>query len=426
MRRRTKILMKLWLNRISWCIVIFLIVWANVLRLQDNVYSNYEKMVDFGRVRDENYSVEPVIAAIFYDEKNANKGQISSYFNHVNNYKKQNVKIVVVPKKVNSFSLSVIEKLYDEIKKHNKINNVVLVHGIDGDIVKHRNILNSIMGVKNVKEYQKTEQNILSDENIKRYLNEKGNMLIVLADLAKKDKDDLNLVNEVVDFAQKKFYHLKVFDVIDTQFAKSIDKDYDNIFSWSSIHKLPLLEKQKYNLERYKSKYWRDLTNYFELNILRASKKEEPVWPSKIEDNFRLYDRGMIFVKLYDENYVEIYENGKIEQNNGIIVSLVEVAQDVVLLGKAEQVKYIKIYLLTDLEYIERDDNMHIAASLDGDDGVLLKYKNFSALLVADDLPDEREVLISILREKAKIPSDVEDKDLDFYRFKSVEIKYGD
>ena len=150
----------------------------------------------------------------------------------MNNYKKQNVKIVVVPKKVNSFSLSVIEKLYDEIKKHNKINNVVLVHGIDGDIVKHRNILNSIMGVKNVKEYQKTEQNILSDENIKRYLNEKGNMLIVLADLAKKDKDDLNLVNEVVDFAQKKFYHLKVFDVIDTQFAKSIDKDYDNIFSW--------------------------------------------------------------------------------------------------------------------------------------------------------------------------------------------------
>ena len=70
MRRRTKILMKLWLNRISWCIVIFLIVWANVLRLQDKVYSNYEKMVDFGRVRDENYSVEPVIAAIFYDEKN--------------------------------------------------------------------------------------------------------------------------------------------------------------------------------------------------------------------------------------------------------------------------------------------------------------------------------------------------------------------
>ena len=52
MRQRTKLLIKLWLNRFLWCCVLGLIIWINALRLQDNNYSNYEKVIDYGRIKD--------------------------------------------------------------------------------------------------------------------------------------------------------------------------------------------------------------------------------------------------------------------------------------------------------------------------------------------------------------------------------------
>ena len=91
MRQRTKLLIKLWLNRFLWCCVLGLIIWINVLRLQDNNYSNYEKVIDYGRIKDADNLVRPVIAAIFYAGKNNTKTSLSTYFNHSDNYKKMSV-----------------------------------------------------------------------------------------------------------------------------------------------------------------------------------------------------------------------------------------------------------------------------------------------------------------------------------------------
>ena len=39
---------------------------------------------------------------------------------------------------------------------------------------------------------------------------------------------------------------------------------------------------------------------------------------------------------------------------------------------------------------------------------------------------DNPEDLSSVVRQKAQIPADVDDENLDFYRFKTVEMEYGD
>ena len=70
MRRRVKIMLKLWFKRLIFTVLLILIVWVNYLRLQDNNYSNYEKVIDFGRIKDNDKLIKPVITAIFYDGKN--------------------------------------------------------------------------------------------------------------------------------------------------------------------------------------------------------------------------------------------------------------------------------------------------------------------------------------------------------------------
>ena len=63
---------------------------------------------------------------------------------------------------------------------------------------------------------------------------------------------------------------------------------------------------------------------------------------------------------------------------------------------------------------------------LDQDDGVYAEYKEKSALLVADDRPDNPEDLTGVLRQKAAITLNTAEEDIHFYKFKTVEIEYGD
>ena len=78
MHHRTKLLLKIWIKRLFYLIILGLIVWANINRLRDNSYSNYEKVIDFGRIKDEDKLVKPIIAAIFYNGKNTRKNTIST------------------------------------------------------------------------------------------------------------------------------------------------------------------------------------------------------------------------------------------------------------------------------------------------------------------------------------------------------------
>ena len=430
MRQRTKLLIKLWLNRFLWCCVLGLIIWINALRLQDNNYSNYEKVIDYGRIKDADNLVRPVIAAIFYAGKNNTKTSLSTYFNHSNNYKKQNVKMVVVPQNITSYSAEVIEKLYEEIRNNNKIKKVLLIYDKDdkNDVNAHKKILKQVMDVSEINENPVSQYNLNSEKTIDIYLKSTDNLVIFLADLDKglNENNSNFLTGEAVYFAQKYHYQINVFDIVDTQLAKALDKDYETLYPLQTMKDEPLLAKQKRNLERFKHHYWHLLRNYFELNLIQISQGDAPILPLRTEENYRLYDRGRLVLKAFDKNYIEIFEQIEMQENKGIIMLLLDAIRHLVTSGKNKDAQYFKIYFLTDLEYIEQEKGTMLMSYLDQDDGIYAVYKDKYSLLVADDRPDNPEDLATTVQTKAKIGKDIPEEKINFYKFKTLEINYED
>ncbi len=430
MRQRTKLLIKLWLNRFLWCCVLGLIIWINVLRLQDNNYSNYEKVIDYGRIKDADNLVRPVIAAIFYAGKNNTKTSLSTYFNHSDNYKKQNVKMVVVPQNITSYSAEVIEKLYEEIRNNNKIKKVLLIYDKDdkNDVNAHKKILKQVMDVSEINENPVSQYNLNSEKTIDIYLKSTDNLVIFLADLDKglNENNSNFLTGEAVYFAQKYHYQINVFDIVDTQLAKALDKDYETLYPLQTMKDEPLLAKQKRNLERFKRHYWHLLRNYFELNLIQISQGDAPILPLRTEENYRLYDRGRLVLKAFDKNYIEIFEQIEMQENKGIIMLLLDAIHNLVTSGKNKDAQYFKIYFLTDLEYIEQEKGTMLMSYLDQDDGIYAVYKDKYSLLVADDRPDNPEDLATTVQTKAKIGKDIPEEKINFYKFKTLEINYED
>lgn len=430
MRQRTKLLIKLWLNRFLWCCVLGLIIWINALRLQDNNYSNYEKVIDYGRIKDADKLVRPVIAAIFYAGKNNTKTSLSTYFNHSNNYKKQNVKMVVVPQNITSYSAEVIEKLYEEIRNNNKIKKVLLIYDKDdkNDVNAHKKILKQVMDVSEINENPVSQYNLNSEKTIDIYLKSTDNLVIFLADLDKglNENNSNFLTGDAVYFAQKYHYQINVFDIVDTQLAKALDKDYETLYPLQTMKDEPLLAKQKRNLERFKRHYWHLLRNYFELNLIQISQGDAPILPLRTEENYRLYDRGRLVLKAFDKNYIEIFEQIEMQENKGIIMLLLDAIRHLVTSGKNKDAQYFKIYFLTDLEYIEQEKGTMLMSYLDQDDGIYAVYKDKYSLLVADDRPDNPEDLATTVQTKAKIGKDIPEEKINFYKFKTLEINYED
>ena len=431
MHRNVKFLIGVWIKRLLLLTVLGLIVWANVIRLKDNNFSNHEKAIDYGLIKDDDKLINPVIATIFYAGKNNNKSDISTYFNHSGNYKKQNIKMVIVPKKLAAYSKEVVEKLYEEINLNNQINKVLLVYDKDtkNDIKLHKKMLLQIMGAQNVQETPISQQSLTGEKKVEEYLSEPQNLVVFLADLDKglNDKNSDFLTGEAVFFAQQHHYQINVFDIIDTQLAKALDKDYETLYPLETIKAEPLLAKQKRNLKRYKRHYWHLLQNYFELNLLQMSQDlDDAVMPLRSEENYRLYDRGRLVLKAYDEHYLEIFEKAEMRENLGIAYLVSDAIKSLVSRGLAFKAKFFKIYLLTDLEPVHQEKDTMLMSYLDEDDGIYAEYKNHSALLVADDRPDNPEDLAKAVRHKAGIPDETADEKIDYYRFKTVEMNYGD
>lgn len=431
MHHRTKLLLKIWIKRLFYLIILSLIVWANINRLRDNSYSNYEKVIDFGRIKDEDKLVKPIIAAIFYNGKNTRKNTISTYLAHTDNYKKQNIQMIIVPKKISSYSAEVVEKLYEAIKQNNSFQRVLLVYDKDAknDIKQHKKMLQQIINVTNITENPISQQTLTSENKIEEYLNTPQTLVIFLADLDKglNEENSEFLTAEAAFFAQKHKYQINVFDIIDTQLAQTLDKDYSALYPLETIKEEPVLAKQKRNLQRYKKHYWHLLQNYFELNLLKTAQGfDDTVMPIRSEENYRLYDRGRLILKAYDENYIEIFEQAEMQENKGIAALVSDTVKKLAAAGKIAKAKYFKLYLLTDFEAIKQQPDTMLMSHLDEDDGLYGEYKGKSAILVADDRPDNPEDLAPTLRQKAKIPDLVPEKDIKFYRFKTVEMKYGD
>ena len=59
MRLRTKYLIKNWAVKALWLMFGGFVIWANIAKLRNNDYSNYEKVIDYGRIKDEDKLIRP-------------------------------------------------------------------------------------------------------------------------------------------------------------------------------------------------------------------------------------------------------------------------------------------------------------------------------------------------------------------------------
>lgn len=419
---RTKRMLKKWIVRCAVFLAVVLLCYVNIHRLNNNIYSNYERAVDYGRVREQKEIVEPVITAVFYKAKSGKKKNVGTYFEHADNYKEKNVKIVVVPEKMTENSLPVVGKLYEEISKHNKIKQVTVVAENDRFVKEHVSLLKKTIKPQNLKTFLLNEADISAEKDIEKFLNKNNTLVVALDDLSKESVFFSNsfLTDEIVWMAQKYVYDVNVFDAIDTRIAKAADKDYETLFSSSSSGDEPLLKKQQRNLQMYVNQYKDMLLKYFALNLSLGLEKET-IWPAKNMQTYRLYDRGVVYIRFFGENGKELFARAKVGNNKGVIVAMVELARKAV--HKVNQpIKSYKIYLFTDFEPLDQTGNS-LVNDLETDDGVYIQYKSRKALMVYDERPQNPQDWLKFLFVRAGIAQNTNRQDIKLFKFKTVEIE---
>ena len=76
--------------------------------------------------------------------------------------------------------------------------------------------------------------------------------------------------------------------------------------------------------------------------------------------------------------------------------------------------------------YREQLEDKGIAFTIvsEPDDGIYVSYGKNAGIMLDSERPENPEILITRLRDTAKIKSSVSNSDLSFYRFKSVEMQY--
>lgn len=423
MHTRLKDILKKWFYRLLWLIFIGILCYINIERFKNNNYANYEKAIDYGRVREEKEEINPIIAAVFYQNDARQKNTISSFLNHWDTYRIEKVKMLIVPQNIDDESRKVVAKLYERIRHRNQIKDIALVYEESQDIGTHQQLLAQIFDQSSIDVIALNEQQTDTEFDIQDYLNDIHTLVVFTADLSQglTEKSDF-LLNEAIYFAQKNSYKIRVFDEVDTQLAKALEEDYAAWYETPEDKKQERLDREKNNLKMYAERYKDDILQYFALN-LNSSADEKPHWPKKDEQTFRLFDRGMVYIRFFGAGGKEIFSRAKIGKNKAIIVAVAELAHKAAI-KMSQPIEKAQIYLLTDLERIEKIANAPLVNYLETDDGVYVQYQRRSALMSADERPEDEAALTAALYNRGKIPENAAEYKIEFYKFKTVEIDY--
>lgn len=417
---KTRKILKKWIRRTLIAVFSCGFICINIYRFNHNIYANYEKAVDYGRVREVKEVINPIMAAVFYAGKNQNKTNLASYISHIDNYRTQNVKMLLVPDKMTAETQQIIEKLYSKIGKHNKISYIILIHNPETDIKAHTQLLQQAFATKEIEAIDITQNISEIEKDIDKFMQENESLAVFTADL-NASVTDLAL-NEALYFAQKNHYKIHMFDKVDTQLAQALENDYAAWFENIDKQQESLLAQQKSNLGTYVRHYGNDIDYYFRKN-LQLSPEEDTVWPQKKEKNYRLFDRGYVYARFFTTENKEIFSRAKIGKNKGVIVGIIEIARKAAV-KITQPIESYKIYLLTDLEKISSNNNRSLVKHLETDDGVYIQYRGKRALFAADERAQDTATLIDMLRQRAQIADDVAIENLEFYKFKTVEITH--
>lgn len=417
---RTKRVLKKWVTRIGVIVLIAILCIINIHRLNNNIYSNYEKATEYGRISEEKEIIEPTITAVFYQAKENKKKNISTYLNHFGDYKERDVKIVIIPPKKTTESFSMIERLYNKMIQSDKTKKIVLLIDDEANLQNQIGNIQKITHINNI-EALKFEEKKSFTEKVENYLQESGTLLIGLVDIStwlNNNKKNI-LVEDLVKIAQRHAFAVHVFDAVDTQLIMAADDGYSSISSFANAKEKNLLLRQQHNLQRYVNQYKDLLLKYFRQNLLLEN-ENETIYPAKSAQTYRLYDRGSVYIRFFGENNKELFSRAKVGKNKGIVVSVIELAR------KATRkislpIKSYKIYLFTDFEPIEWQGS-DLAKYLEKDDGVYIQYKAKKALMTADERPENQKDLLMFLYNRAGVPDNASISDIQLYRFKTVEI----
>ena len=280
------------------------------------------------------------------------------------------------------------------------------------------------MSIRKIKTVQLSESDARGEQVVEEDLNKKQCLVVFLSDFAQDndDKDMDFLYEEAVYFAQKNNYHLSVFDMVDSGVVRAAAEDYSTLLSLAKDHKLSRLNRQKNNLRAFLTNYNEELFKYFILNL--EADNQRALWPQKTPRNYRLFDRGDVYVKILDKKRAEIFSYGRMERNESVAVMLVNIAKKAAKRVDLKKVKYIKLFLLTELEKIDYQQGTLLADYLSDDDGVVVRYENFYAIMLPEDRPELPGTLVDVLRRRAGVPLSVGNRDIQFYKFKTVEAEY--
>ena len=122
MNKKTKNIIKKALQIAIFLAMAAGIIWINALKLQDDTLSNYEKITDVETKYYYENPITPVIAALFYEDKNAGYGY--NIKQNDGEKRNENIRMAVVPKEVTPSNRPVIEKLYEEMPNKNKVQEL--------------------------------------------------------------------------------------------------------------------------------------------------------------------------------------------------------------------------------------------------------------------------------------------------------------
>ena len=247
-------------------------------------------------------------------------------------------------------------------------------------------------------------------------------LLVFVADVRK--IEDNRLVNDAVYYAQNAHLQVSVVDIYDEQLFSAYENGRPVAEFLSDTKDEVTLHQQKINLEQYVTQYGKQLLQYFAANLKPKSEEQKSVLPEKNEENYRLFDRAAVYVKAYDAEYNQVFSQFENNQENAVVATLAEIAENATSADKNKIIRYFEIYFLTDAEKVIIPEDADVSGVLDPDDGLYVAYEGKNSLMLENERPLLTENTIRILKEKAGIGSNVGNEQLMFFRFKSVEIDY--
>ena len=397
-------------------IIISLVIGININYILQNPFANYERIVDFYKHTNKQINNFPEMALVFYKEKVENKNSLSTYLRHFDNYRKQKIKMIILNDNLSEEYQKFLRNFNEEFLQYSDYSQALLIHDNNENIGDFVKFVEQFWNIKEIDVSDFSDQDIVVEEKIDNYMQAEEGIIIMLSDLNSliEPKHRNVLIDEAIYFSQKYSLIVNVADALDTKIS-NIDPNYSSLID-DQLLSDNQAETQKKSVQIYADKYGSDLVTYMKQKLINKK-------AIQLSDK-HLRDRGNVYVELTFKQNNKQHSLKAFRENSGIITALNEISDQFLLQANNLELINLKIYLLTEPEYIEKPHQMLQPGFLSSDDGVWVKYGHLKGLIIADQRLAAQDYWLKELHQAAGIPELVVAEDVKYYKFKAVEIEY--